>query len=645
MKEELLHTIIDLLERSCRKFPDNVYLWEKREGKYQPETYRKTREQVRYVAAGLMAQGLQKGERVALLSEGCNDWIFAELGILYAGGINVPLSTKLTAAELVFRINHSDARFLIVSRHYAGMIRKIESEIPGVERIFVIHDITAQQGKYSLFDQLKNEGKRWLEEYPGKLEKRTASVCGDDIANISYTSGTTAEPKGIMLSHGNYVCNVLQSDSLIQIPQHYKILLFLPWDHSFAHTVGIYSFMYNGASLASVDFGKSALEYLRNIPLNMEEVKPHVLLSVPALAKNFRKNIEAAIHQKGKWREKCYWWGLKLGYVYHGSGNHQPRGVRNLLWPLMSIADLMIFQKIRKSFGGNLQFFVGGGALLDTELQRYYCTLGIPMFQGYGLSEASPVISSNRPQMYRFGSSGQIVRSLELKICDENGHELPRGEKGEIVIRGGNVMRGYWKNEHSTRQTIREGWLFTGDMGFVGKEGLLYVQGRFKSLLIAGDGEKFSPEGIEEAIAELSPYIDYCVLYNNQSPYTAGLIVPNKMALTEYVSRHHETPGSVEGYKLMLTKIYDELMKFRKNGPFEGMFPERWLPAVVCVPPEAFSERNGIINSTSKIVRRQVYELFREELEFIYTPEGKDIRNTRNTKNIKRYFEDEVYRH
>lgn len=634
-----MNTIIDLFERSCKKFPDNAYLWEKRNGQYTSTTYSQVKEQVLNVAGGLMAAGINKNDRIALLSEGCNDWVYSELGMLYAGGVNVPLSIKLTEKELIFRIIHSDARFIIVSDHYIEQIRNIEPEMPLVEKIFVIGDRFIEEGKYKSFDDLKKEGRGWLEKHGEALETRTASVTGDDLVNISYTSGTTAEPKGIMLTHNNYVSNVLQSDSLIQIPEYYKVLLFLPWDHSFAHTVGIYSFMYNGASLASVDFGKSPLEYLRNIPQNLKEVKPHLLLSVPALAKNFRKNIEAGVKQKGKLTCGLYNAGLKLGYFYNGSGNHQGRGGKIMLYPLIKLFDKLVFSKIRRIFGGNLKFFIGGGALLDKELQRYFCALGVPMLQGYGLSEASPVISSNRPQIYRFGSSGQIVKPLDLKICGEDGNEVPQGQKGEIVIRGGNVMKGYWKNEKSTAESLKDGWLHTGDMGYVNEQGLLYVLGRFKSLLIANDGEKFSPEGIEEAITEQSPYIDYCVLYNNQSPYTSGLIVPNKNALKEYLKRKNIEFGSVEGYKLMLAKINKELMKFRYGGEHAGLFPERWLPAVVAILPESLSEQNGTINSTTKVVRHKVIEVFKDELEFVYTPEGKDIQNTHNTQNIKQYME------
>ena len=630
-----MKTVIDLFERSCEKFPDNPYLWEKKNGKFAATSYMEVKREVLNFAGALCQLGMDREDRIALLSEGCNAWVYSELGMLYAGGVNVPLSIKLTDNEIVFRVEHSQARFLIVSANFLNRVRGIEGRIGGVEKIIVIHS-DINEGKYVSFELLQREGEIWRGEHKELLNDRIRAVTEDDLVNISYTSGTTAEPKGIMLSHRNYVTNVLQSDSLIQIPAYYRILLFLPWDHSFAHTVGLYSFMYNGASLVSVDYGRSGMEYLRNIPENLQEVKPHILLSVPALAKNFRKNIEAGIKAKGRFTDRFYHLGLKIAYTYNGFGDDQGRGWKVLLKPWVKLWDALLFSKLRKQvFGGNLRFFVGGGALLDIELQRYYAALGIPMFQGYGLSEASPVISSNTPGRYRFGSSGILVKPIDLKVCDEEGQELPQGQKGELGIKGGNVMAGYWRNEKSTAETIVDGWLHTGDLGYLHPDGWLYVLGRFKSLLIANDGEKYSPEGIEETIAEQSKYIDYCILYNNQSPYTAGLIVPNKMALREYIEKQDVESDSMDAYRVMLKKIQSELMAYRVGGKHAHLFPERWLPAVVAVLPEALNEQNGMINSTMKVVRAKVYHRFKEEIDYLYTPEGKEITNKRNLQNLK----------
>ena len=630
-----MKTVIDLFERSCEKFPDNPYLWEKKNGKFAATSYMEVKREVLNFAGALCQLGMDRGDRIALLSEGCNAWVYSELGMLYAGGVNVPLSIKLTDNEIVFRVEHSQARFLIVSANFLSRVRGIEGRIGGVEKIIVIHS-DINEGKYVSFELLQREGEIWRGEHKELLNDRIRAVTEDDLVNISYTSGTTAEPKGIMLSHRNYVTNVLQSDSLIQIPAYYRILLFLPWDHSFAHTVGLYSFMYNGASLVSVDYGRSGMEYLRNIPENLQEVKPHILLSVPALAKNFRKNIEAGIKAKGRFTDRFYHLGLKIAYTYNGFGDDRGRGWKVLLKPWVKLWDALLFSKLRKQvFGGNLRFFVGGGALLDIELQRYYAALGIPMFQGYGLSEASPVISSNTPGRYRFGSSGILVKPIDLKVCDEEGQELPQGQKGELWIKGGNVMAGYWRNEKSTAETIVDGWLHTGDLGYLHPDGWLYVLGRFKSLLIANDGEKYSPEGIEETIAEQSKYIDYCILYNNQSPYTAGLIVPNKMALREYIEKQDVESDSMDAYRVMLKKIQSELMAYWVGGKHAHLFPERWLPAVVAVLPEALNEQNGMINSTMKVVRAKVYDRFKEEIDYLYTPEGKEITNKRNLQNLK----------
>lgn len=630
-----MKTVIDLFERSCEKFPDNPYLWEKKNGKFAATSYMEVKREVLNFAGALCQLGMDRGDRIALLSEGCNAWVYSELGMLYAGGVNVPLSIKLTDNEIVFRVEHSQARFLIVSANFLNRVRGIEGRIRGVEKIIVIHS-DINEDKYVSFELLQREGEIWRGKHKELLNHRIHVVTEDDLVNISYTSGTTAEPKGIMLSHRNYVTNVLQSDSLIQIPAYYRILLFLPWDHSFAHTVGLYSFMYNGASLVSVDYGQSGMEYLRNIPVNLQEVKPHILLSVPALAKNFRKNIEAGIKVKGRFTDRFYHLGLKIAYTYNGFGDDRGRGWKVLLKPWVKLWDALLFSKLRKQvFGGNLRFFVGGGALLDIELQRYYAALGIPMFQGYGLSEASPVISSNTPGRYRFGSSGILVKPIDLKVCDEEGQELPQGQKGELWIKGGNVMAGYWRNEKSTAETIVDGWLHTGDLGYLHPDGWLYVLGRFKSLLIANDGEKYSPEGIEETIAEQSKYIDYCILYNNQSPYTVGLIVPNKMALREYIEKQDVESDSMDAYRVMLKKIQSELVAYRVGGKHAHLFPERWLPAVVAVLPEALNEQNGMINSTMKVVRAKVYDRFKEEIDYLYTPEGKEITNKRNLQNLK----------
>ena len=633
-----MRTIIELFETSVARFSNNIYLWEKQNGKYEGTTYSQTRDLVLQFGAGLMALGLQKGDRVGLIAEGRNAWIISELGILYAGGINVPLSIKLESGnELKFRLAHSGSKMIIVSRGQAAKVEEIREQLPDLGKIIYL-DAKENAGPNDItYEQVLAMGKEFLNSNLSDFEAVYKTIQPDDVANISYTSGTTADPKGIMLTHLNYAANVAQSATLLKIGEDWKTLAFLPWDHSFAHTACLYCFMYYGASVASPEIGKTSMETLKNIPKNIKEIQPNLLMSVPAVAKNFRKGIETNIRAKGPTAEKMFDHALKIAYKYNGNGWNRGKGLRAIYKPLLSFYDKILFSKIREGFGGKLEMFIGGGALLDIELQRFFYAVGMPMCQGYGLSEASPVISSNVLKAVKFGSSGKLVKPLELKICDNDGNELPQGEKGEIVIKGDNVMKGYWNNPKASAETVKDGWLYTGDMGYMDKDGFLYVLGRFKSLLIGSDGEKFSPEGIEEALVDQSPFIDQCMLYNNQNPYTSGMIVPNIPAINREVEKHGFKPGTEEAYTEALKIIQREVDAYKSGGKFAESFPERWLPATIAVLPEAFTEQNHLLNSTMKMVRGKITEYFKDELEFLYTPEAKNIINQRNIEALKKW--------
>jgi len=633
-----MKTIIELFETSVSKFPKNIYLWEKQNGKFEGTTYQQTHDLVLQFGAGLVSLGLQKGDRVGMISEGRNAWIISELGILYAGGINVPLSVKLESGnELKFRLAHSGSKMIIVSRGHASKVEDIRNELPELEKVIYLDGKENQGDKDISYNQVLALGDDYLKSNYSDFEAIYKTIRPDDVANISYTSGTTADPKGIMLTQLNYASNVIQSNTLLDITPQWKTLAFLPWDHSFAHTACLYCFMYNGASIASLEIGKTPMETLKNIPKNIKEVQPNILMSVPAVAKNFRKGIESGIRQKGPIAEKLFNHALKIAYKYNGHGWDRGKGTRAIYKPLLKLYDKILFSKIREGFGGKLDLFIGGGALLDIELQRFFYAVGMPMCQGYGLSEASPVISSNALHAIKFGSSGRLVKYMDLKICDLDCNELPQGEKGEIVVKGDNVMKGYWNNPKATAETVKDGWLFTGDMGYMDKDGFLYVLGRFKSLLIGSDGEKFSPEGIEESLVDQSPFIDQCLLYNNQNAYTSGMIVPNMAAINREVEKRGIKSETVEGLIEALKILQNEVDAYKAGGKFENSFPERWLPATIAVLPEAFTEQNYLLNSTMKMVRGKITEYFVKELEFLYTPEAKSIINQRNMDALKKW--------
>jgi long-chain acyl-CoA synthetase len=633
-------TLPRLFEDSVKAYPGNVLIWEKSGDRYEPTTYAEMRALVRRFAAGLMSLGLGRGDRAALISEGRREWVVSELGILFTGAVNVPISVKVDElGDLKFRLAHSGCRLAVVSRSQLGKIRQVRKDLPELVTTVVLDEVES----YSLDEvsaaEVLRRGEEFLKTRQKEFEAAHESLKENDYANICYTSGTTADPKGIILTHRNYTANIEQGRALVDCPEHYVSLLILPWDHAFAHTCGIYTLMKSGAAMASVELGKTPMETLRNIPQNIKETRPHILLSVPALAKNFRKNIEKGVREKGPKIEALFGKALKLAVDYNAEGWNKGRGLKKLKKPLCALYDKLIFSRIRENFGGRLEFFVGGGALLDIELQRFFYALGMPMFQGYGLTEAAPVVSANSLKAHKLGSSGRVAPGIELRICDDRGHELPAGKTGEIVVRGENVMAGYWKNEKASREALRDGWLYTGDLGYLDADGFLFVLGRMKSLLIAGDGEKYSPEVIEEAITDASPYIEQIMLYNNQSPFTVALLVPNREALLRGLKAKGLSVKTLEGQEAALRLLEGEIGAFREGGKHAGMFPARWLPAAVAVLGEGFTEQNHLLNSTLKMVRGKIAEFYGARLEHLFTPEAKDIVHPQNRTIVSRLDE------
>jgi long-chain acyl-CoA synthetase len=632
-------TLPQMFEKSVVKYSTNILMWEKKGSSYQGTTYRGIQTQVHQCAAGLMQLGVQKGDRLALISEGRNDWVVSELGILFTGAINVPLSVKIDElSDLKFRLAHSGCRAVIVSGLQVHKIRSIKNDLPELLNIILL-DGDPQNNEELAFGKILEMGRNFLSSHKNDFEVRWQSISENDAANICYTSGTTADPKGIILTHRNYTANIEQASATLPIPEWYTSLLLLPWDHAFAHTAGIYTLMKNGASMASVQQGKTPMETLKNVPINIRETRPTFLLSVPALAKNFKKNIEKGIKEKGPGVEKLFNRALNLAYAYNGNGFDKGKNATLGMKLEYKLYDLIIFKKIRRNFGRRLQFFIGGGALLDIELQKFFYAIGLPMYQGYGLTEAAPIISDNVPMKHKLGSSGAIIPNLAVKICNEEGKDVPVGQQGEIVVKGENVMVGYWKNEKATRETIRDGWLYTGDLGYLDADGFLYVLGRAKSLLISHDGEKYSPEGIEEAIVGNSPYIDQIMLHNNQSPYTVALIVPNKENILNYLKNQHLDAGEQMGQDAALKLIENDIAEYKGKGKYTGEFPERWIPSAIALLGDGFTEQNHFLNSTLKMVRGKITEFYKDRIDFLFTVEGKDICNHQNRMIIKRMGE------
>ncbi len=630
-------TIIQLFEESLERYPDNVLIWEKDRGKYRGRTYREVSFLARKFAGGLIDMGIEKGDTISIISEGRSQWVISELGIFYAGAISVPISIKINELpDLLARLNHAQCSTIIVSKDHLEKILALTEELPHLKRLVLLDPIDVRKENTISLDEVYKRGESYLTDKSAIFWERVSGITEGDTASICYTSGTSGKPKGIVLTHKNYITNVEQASAVLPIPERYTSLLILPWDHSFAHTAGIYTLMKNGASIASLEVGKTKIETLKNIPKNIREIKPVFLLTVPSLAQNFKRNIEKSIEDKGRVAQLLFKGALTVSHHYRGNTHEQNPIMKILLKPLHVLFDRLIFERIREAFGGRLEFFIGGGSLLSLELQVFFSAIGIPIYQGYGLSEAAPIISANAPQRYKLGSSGIPVKDLDIKICSDEGVHLPQGEKGEICVRGENIMKGYWKDPEATKEALRDGWLHTGDLGYLDRDGFLYVLGRKKTLLIGDDGEKYSPEGIEEAILSSSSLISQLVIYNNQSPYTVALIVLDPSRVASLLASRKLTPKEPEGQHLIIRSIEEEINRYR-YGDKRGIFPTRWLPSAFSLLEEGFTEENKLMNSTLKIVRLKIIETHRDRIDFMFTSQGKDHYNNKNLECISKF--------
>ncbi len=639
-------TVFKMLNSASSRYANKPYLSQKGNNGWVRVSFSEAKTKSIELASAFMELGVKYEDKIAILSEAKNDWIISELAMLYAGGISVPLSIKLLPEEITTRINHSDSSVFIISEN---TLEKVISQFKNYtfkELKFIVLDKQSEkiskqckqynfdEGQLLFIDDLYTLGKEKLDQNFKKIKQIEDDIKEDDVVTISYTSGTTGNPKGIMLTHLNYYSNSHEAVKTFKIQELISTLIILPTDHSFAHTVGIYTALVKGLSLHFVDARGGGMNALKNIPVNLTEANPNFLLTVPALTSNFIQKIKEGIQEKGTTIEEIFNRGIAAAIKRNGDGFSKPGlSTQIATYFNFAVADVLIFRKLRKIWGSNIEFFVGGGALLDIKQQQFYKAIGVPVYQGYGLTEATPIISTNTPFFHKMGTSGKVLGNITCKICDEKGKELPRGEKGEIVIKGDNVMKGYYKNTDATAETLRGGWLHTGDLGFMDKDDFLVVVGREKALLISEDGEKYSPEEIEEAIVNSSNFINQIMIYNNQNKYTSALLTLNQGSVKNWIRKEN-----IKTSEEILKKIKIEILLFTDQPEFKGKFPSKWVPAQFQIVEEEFSEANKMINSTLKMVRKNITETYQDRLDLMYKKDAQKNALKENIKAVKQFL-------
>lgn len=603
MSEMPYKSIPDMLRHHAATLKGKLALKFRKQGRYVTLSYAEFYHRALMVARGLKKCGIQPGDKVAILSENRAGWVIADMGILIAGAVTVPVYSTSTPEQIEYLINHSEARFVFVSNKFQyTKLLKVRAAIPQVRQVVSFERFLGESSlPVCTFYQLSEIDVPVTDDERSELEIGIDRLTPDDLVTIIYTSGTTGIPKGVMLSHGNVLFDASACiRKAAALTEREVALSFLPLSHVFERTIGYYSIIMLGALMAFADS-------IEKVPENMLDVKPTVIVSVPRLFEKIHSRIFETVHKMPVVKRWLFHWALRIGrrYVQQKYVERQPVPLVTLCE--YRLADTLIFRTLRDRFGGNMRTFCSGGAPLDKSINEFFWIIGIPVLEGYGLTETSPVLSLNTLEAVRFGSVGTLLEQTEAR-CDSD---------GEILVRGPQVMSGYYKDPEATAEAFQDGWFRTGDVGHM-DNGFVYITDRKKELIITAGGKNIAPQPIENEL-KLDKYISQAFVYGDRKPYLTALLVPNFDRVVEYAREHHVNYYDMDD--LVMHEPIEELLEQRVAEINGRLAPYETIKKFVLLPRD-FSIEGGELTPTLKFRRKQIYEKYKDRIERMYGENG-----------------------
>ncbi len=587
-------TLSQLILNTLRSYQKDDQMLSKKNKKYVPISTAELEERIVSSTLGIKELGMRPGDKLLLLAENGPDWVIIDFAVLCQGGITVPVYTSLTPEQIKYIATDAGVKFIACSHaHLMDKVKSILSELPLVQGLISFYE--DEDPEVHSLESLQSAARK-VPAASKSFEQLALSVKPENIASVIYTSGTTGTPKGVMLTHANFISNIETLAKLFPYSEKHRLLSFLPLSHVLERMC-TFSFLSRGVTIAYA-------ENVGTIAKNLIEIKPHIMVSVPRVFEKIYARIMDGILKSSPVKRKMFFWAMEVGKTY-GSKKLKKRRIPVGLKLKHGLAHKMVYSKILEKTGGNIWFFVSGGAPLPKDIGEFFHAVGLNVFEGYGLTETSPVLACNYFDHVKFGTVGPPLPGIEIKIAED----------AEILARGPNVMKGYLNKEAETREVLKDGWFHTGDIGYLDEEGFLVITDRKKDIIITTGGKNIAPQQIENLI-KTSPYIDNAVVVGADRKYISSLIIPNFEKLREYAAF-----SNIE---------YQDQKELTKNADIINMVRaeiNRLTPHLasyerikrITILERDFEESEGEITPTMKVKRNIIEQKYASVINSMYS--------------------------
>lgn len=593
----LAELFLDALERHR---DEHARLVRRADGTWSSLTHGEVGDRVREMALGLRSLGYGRGDRVAIISDTRLEWALADFALVTAGAVSVPVYPSLPADQTRYILEDAGARAVFVEdREQLEKVLEIRDELPELERVFVLGPgEDGDDAEAMSLEALRDEGRRAGPDLSGSWEDHARKAEPDDLATLIYTSGTTGAPKGVMLSHDNFHSNVEMSHRVLPLEGNDVALSWLPLSHVFERMSGHYLMWSQGVTVGYA-------ESVDTVARDMGEVRPTVMTAVPRLYEKVVERAEAAARAGGKLQAKIFAWARSVGEARAGR-ELAGEAVGPWLMARYALADLLVFRKLRARTGGRIRHFISGGAPLSAEVGKFFFAAGLPVLEGYGLTETSPVVCVNPEDGPRLGTVGPPIPETEIRIADD----------GEILVRGPQVMQGYYRNEEATAGTLDDdGWLRTGDIGELDDDGYLRITDRKKEIIVTSVGKNIAPSPVENAVTR-SRFVEFAVMVGDDRKFPIMVIQPAFGELESWAAGEEgpDPPGREE---LVRLDAVHELMA-DEVAERVRQFADYEQPEYVLLVPDEFAVETGELTPTMKVKRREVVDAYAPDIDALY---------------------------